>query len=93
MGLNTRMEKAKLQTAANPAAQTSAALTDNSGGTASQTIAAIGGTYDQAEVRNAVASLAGQVNKLAADVAALRAQLVSGVTDLQSLYDVVNAGE
>jgi hypothetical protein len=40
------------------------ALTDSSGGTASNTIAAIGGTYAQAEVRNAVASLAAKVNLL-----------------------------
>jgi len=43
-------------------------LTDNSGGTASETIAAIGATYDQAEVRNAVASLAAQVNLLRAEL-------------------------
>ena len=41
-----------------------ATLTDSSGGTASDTIAAIGATYDQAEVRNAVASLAAKVNLL-----------------------------
>jgi hypothetical protein len=41
-----------------------ATLTDNSGGTASNTIAVIGATYDQAEVRNAVASLAAKVNAL-----------------------------
>ena len=41
-----------------------AELTDNSGGTASGTIAVIGATYDQAEVRNAVASLAAKVNEL-----------------------------
>jgi hypothetical protein len=34
------------------------ALTDNTGGTASTTLAVIGATYNQAEVRNAVASLA-----------------------------------
>lgn len=39
-------------------------LTDSSGGTASTTIAAIGATYDQAEVRNAVASLASKINAL-----------------------------
>lgn len=39
-----------------------AALTDNSGGTASDTIAAIGGTYSQTEVRNAIASLAAKIN-------------------------------
>lgn len=42
----------------------SGALTDNSGGTASDTIAAIGGTYDQDEVRNAVATLAAKVTAL-----------------------------
>lgn len=41
-----------------------ASLTDSSGGTAADTIAAIGATYDQAEVRNAVASLAAKVNRL-----------------------------
>ena len=40
------------------------ALTDNSGGSASDTIAVIGATYDQAEVRDAVASLAAKVNAL-----------------------------
>ena len=48
-------------------------LTDNSGGTASDTIAAIGAVYDQAEVRNAVASLAAKVNAL---IAALEATQV-----------------
>lgn len=41
-----------------------AELTDSSGGTAADTIAAIGGTYSQSEVRNAVASLAAKVNAL-----------------------------
>lgn len=41
-------------------------LTDNSGGTAADTIAAIGATYNQAEVRNAVASLAAKINELLA---------------------------
>lgn len=39
-------------------------LTDSSTGTASDTIAAIGATYDQDEVRNAVASLTAKVNAL-----------------------------
>lgn len=39
-------------------------LTDNSGGTASDTIAAIGATYTQAEVQNAVASLAAKIAEL-----------------------------
>lgn len=44
------------------------ALTDNSGGTADNTIAAIGATYDQAEVRNAVADLAAKINEIIADL-------------------------
>lgn len=40
------------------------ALTDNSGGTASTTIASIGATYTQSEVRNAIASLAAAINSL-----------------------------
>jgi len=50
-----------------------AGLTDSSGGTdagAGGTIAAIGASYVQAEVRNAVATLAGQIERIAA---ALRA--------------------
>lgn len=39
-------------------------LTDNSSGTGTDTIAAIGATYDQDEVRNAVASLAAKVTEL-----------------------------
>lgn len=39
-------------------------LTDNSGGTGTDTIAAIGATYDQDEVRNAVASLADKINEI-----------------------------
>lgn len=44
------------------------ALTDSSGGSASDTIASIGGSYVQAEVRNAVASLAAKINAVAAMV-------------------------
>ena len=39
-------------------------LTDNSGGTGSDTIAAIGATYNQAEVRNAIASLSDKITEL-----------------------------
>lgn len=44
---------------------TIANLTDNSGGTASDTIAVIGATYDQDEMRNAIASLAAKINAIA----------------------------
>lgn len=40
-------------------------LTDNSGGTAADTIAVIGATYSQTEVANAIASLAAKINALA----------------------------
>ena len=62
---------------ADPDAMTAQALTDNSGGTAADTIAAIGGTYSQSEVANAVASLADEVNKLRTDVVSIRTQLVA----------------
>jgi hypothetical protein len=39
-------------------------LTDNSGGTASTTLAAISGAYTQSEVRNSIATLARAVNAL-----------------------------
>jgi len=39
-------------------------LTDNSSGTASDTLAAVGATYDQDEVRDAVASLAAKIEAL-----------------------------
>jgi len=58
-------------------AAVSPALTDSSGGTPADTIAAIGGTYSQAEVRNAVASLAAKVNALITLTTALRLALVN----------------
>jgi hypothetical protein len=59
-------------------AQTSAQLTDNSGGTASTTIADItevnnAGSADRVPVENAIASLAAQVNALQTEVAGLLA--------------------
>ena len=50
-------------------------LTDNSGGTGTDTIAAIGATYSQTEVRNAVASLSDKITELNA---ALQAAQVTG---------------
>ena len=49
-------------------AAASVALTDNSGGSATDTIAVIGGTYDQAEVRDAVASLAAKLEDIRAAI-------------------------
>ena len=39
-------------------------LTDSSGGTASTTLAAISGTYTQSEVRNSIATLAAQIERI-----------------------------
>lgn len=41
-----------------------AELTDSSGGTASDTLAAISGTYSQSEVANSIASLAAKINAI-----------------------------
>lgn len=56
---------------AQPSGANQGALIDNSGGTASLTIAAIGATYTQAEVRNAVASLARSINQIRSDLVTL----------------------
>ena len=47
------------------------ALTDNSGGTASNTLIAVPSTYTQAELANALASLAAVANTQAAQIASL----------------------
>ncbi len=51
------------------------ALTDSSGGTASDTLAAITGSYVEATIENTVASLAAKINQLVAQVNILKAQL------------------
>ena len=52
-----------------------APLVDNSGGTESDNITAIGNTFDQDEVRDAIASLAFKINEIIA------AQKAAQVTD------------
>jgi hypothetical protein len=51
------------------------ALTDSSGGTASNTLAAITGSYVEATIENTVASLAAKINELVAQVNTLKAQM------------------
>lgn len=75
--LGARVVNASL---ADTAALTAQTLTDNSGGSASDTIAAIGATYDQAEVANAIASLADEINKLRADNAAQKTAIDAALT-------------
>lgn len=65
---------------ADTAALTAQTLTDNSGGSASDTIGAIGATYSQTEVADAIASLADEINKLRADNAAQKAALDAALT-------------
>jgi hypothetical protein len=57
------------------AATTAVQLTDSSGGTSADTIAAIGATYTQTEVANAIATLAREVERLRTDNAALKTAL------------------
>lgn len=61
-------------------AATASALTDNSGGTASATLADVteannAGSADRVPTENAIASLAAQINKLIVDVASLRSAI------------------
>lgn len=51
------------------------ALTDNSGGTASNTIAAVTGSYVEATMENQAASFAAKINELVAQVNLLKAQM------------------
>lgn len=97
MGINTRLEKATVQSASAPAAQTSAALditwTANEPTAGNTQTIADGDVPTVAELGQAVANLTAIVNELVADMTAVRTATVSGVTDLASLYAVVNAGE
>ena len=72
---------------ADPAEATAAALTDSSGGSASQTLAAItgGGAGCEDATKNAVASLADEVNKLITDVLSIRTFCDSIASRLETL--------
>lgn len=75
-----------------PAALTvGAALTDNSGGTANDTIQDLGATYTEAEVANNFADVTAKVNALRADVTALRTTVAACVVDIGTLITTVNA--
>lgn len=70
-----------------PAALTSAVLTDNSAGTANTTVQALadGTTYatDVAAIRNNFADLTAQINALRVDIGATRTQLIALITSLE----------
>lgn len=79
-------------TSSAPAALTvGAALTDNSGGSANDTVQAIGGSYTQAEVANNFADVVAKINALRADVTALRNTVAATVVDIGTLVTKVNA--
>jgi hypothetical protein len=75
------------------AAKTAVVLIDNSGGTASQTLADIteansNGSADRVPVENAIASLADEVNKLIADHRDLASFVNSLVDALQNAREI-----
>lgn len=69
---------------ADPAVQTSETLTDSTGGSATNTIGAISGSGADADLNNNFASLTDEVNKLKADVGALRTTLAALLVELRA---------
>ena len=67
------------------AAPTAATLTDSSGGSADQTVAAVSGTPDDATINNNFAEVTDEINKLIADLANIK-QVVNSVIDDQQIY-------
>jgi len=75
-------------TVADPAAQNSETITDNTGGTVSNTIATISGSGADAAINNALASLIDEINKLRVDVAELRGREVALLAELRKTTGV-----
>lgn len=74
-----------LDTISDVAAATAATLTDNSTGTASQTVVtSAGANPTQAEFNNNMATLTDEINKLVADNAAIRTELNDTITVLRN---------
>ncbi len=63
---------------------TSAALTDDGGGTAAGTIAEITSTYDEAVLSNAIADLVDTVNALTVDVTSIKTAIDSSHSRISS---------
>lgn len=70
-------------TVSDPAIQTSETLTDSTGGTVSNTIAAVSGSGADATINNNFASTTDEINKLKADVLALRTTVVYLLSELR----------
>ena len=75
-------------TIADAAAATAEALTDSSGGSASQTIAAVSGSGADTTINNNFASLTDEIEKLRADNAELRTQLNALLAELRGTTGV-----
>lgn len=67
---------------------TSSSLTDNTGGTADATLAAVEASYTQATIRNNFADLAAQINAIRADLIEVKKNLNSVIDDGQ-LYGLL----
>lgn len=64
---------------ADPAAQTSATLTDSTGGTAGATLVAAGVAYTEANINDNFASVGAQVNNLVAEVTNIIAVIIGHI--------------
>ena len=71
---------------------TAVALTDSSGGTASDTVADVPAAYAEATIANIVASLARGINRLEADNVALRAAIRENSSKLNALLTSLKDG-
>lgn len=73
-GAQTQADNA--DTVTDPAALTSATMTNSSGGSVSTTVGAVSGSGDDTNINNNFASLADQMIKLRADVAEIRSKAI-----------------
>lgn len=77
-------------TQTDPAAATAQALTDNSGGSASQTVKAVSGSGADTDINDNFASLTDEIEKLRADNADLRTVLEGTIDYCDALKTKVN---
>lgn len=77
-------------TQADPAAATAQALTDNSGGSATQTVKAVAGSGADTNINDNFASLTDEIEKLRADNADLRTVLEGTIDYCDALKTKVN---
>ena len=88
--LGSRSVTNNTTTQADPAVATAEALTDSSGGTATQTVAAVSGSGADATINNNFASLTDEINKLRTDNAVLKAALEGTIDYCDALKTKLN---